>query len=245
MLERKDKALQEAWDEEVIDLFDLMMFLLRKWKTIAATSILGAVLAAIYVSFIATPMYEATAQVYVVSSKDSALNLSDLQIGSYLTSDYQLVFNTWEVNMQVIQNLNLPYSVEQMQAMVDVENPSNTRALMITCKSPNAQEAAVIANEFADVGSKYISDTMLTDMPTILSTALQPMNPVSPRKTITVVLGFAVGFILSAACLFIFYMSNDKIKTSADVLKCTGAEPLAVIPLMRGDRSGERGMKRW
>ena len=34
-----------------------------------------------------TPMYKATATIYVVSRNDSVLNFSDLQVGSELTSD--------------------------------------------------------------------------------------------------------------------------------------------------------------
>ena len=34
-----------------------------------------------------TPMYKATATIYVVSRNDSVLNFSDLQVGSGLTSD--------------------------------------------------------------------------------------------------------------------------------------------------------------
>lgn len=214
-----------------IDLFDFFRYAFRRWKIVAASVLFGVLLAVIYITAIATPIYEATAQLYVVNSKESVLNLSDLQIGTYLTSDYQLVFKTWEVNQQVIENLSLPYNVEQLKAMVEVTNPSNTRALFITASSPDAAEAARIANEFAEVASRYISNTMLTDMPTILSTALQPLNPVSPRKTLVLLLGFAAGMLLSVWGLFIAFARDDKIKTAADLFKYTGSQPLAVIPV--------------
>ena len=214
-----------------IDLFDFFRYVFRRWKIVAASVFAGLLIAVIYVTAIATPVYEATAQLYVVNSKESVLNLSDLQIGTYLTSDYQLVFKTWEVNQQVIENLGLPYTVEQLKSMVEVTNPSNTRALFITASSTDAAEAARVANEFAEVASRYISNTMLTDMPTILSTALQPLNPVSPRKTLTVLLGIALGGVLSVWGLFIAFARDDKIKTGADLLKYTGAQPLAVIPV--------------
>ena len=73
--------------------------------------------------FILTPKYEATAKLYVMSRTDSAVNISDLQIGSYLTSDYQEVFKTWEVHEQVLQNLGLDYDYEQLEEMLTVTNP--------------------------------------------------------------------------------------------------------------------------
>jgi len=224
-----------------IDLLDIMKHLLRKWKTIFAAGLIGLIAAGFYAYAIATPVYEATAQIYVVNSSDSVLNLSDLQIGSYLTSDYQLVFKTWEVNQMVIENLQLPYTVGQLRNMLTVTNPSNTRALTITIASTSAKEAADIANEFARVARQYISDTMMTDMPTTLSKALEPTSPVSPQKTKMMILGLMVGLVLAAGVLVVLYMLDDKIKTASDLMKYTGALPLAVIPVT--DKAADKKLK--
>ena len=228
-----DKTIMESVEEEQeLDLADLFSYLLRRWKVVLASALAGLIIMTLYAFVFATPMYEATAQLYVVNSKDNVLNLSDLQIGTYLTSDYQLVFKTWEVNQQVIQNLGLPYTVNQLKSMLTVENPASTRALFITVKSPDPKEAATIANEYASVAREYISNTMLTDMPTMLSMALQPLNPVSPRKGMLMVIGLLAGLALAGIGLTLVYVLNDRIITSSDVLKYTGTLPLAVIPVI-------------
>ena len=81
-----------------VDLYEYFRFLMKKWRIVAISIGTCGLIMFIYAFLIATPVYEATAQIYVVNSSDSVLNLSDLQIGTYLTSDYQLVFDTWEVN---------------------------------------------------------------------------------------------------------------------------------------------------
>lgn len=53
----------------------------------------------------------------------------------------------------VISNLNLPYNYEEMRGMLTVTNDADTRMLDITITSPSAEEAAMIANEYADVAS--------------------------------------------------------------------------------------------
>ena len=224
--------MEPVEEEQELDLADLFSYLLRRWKVVLASSLAGLIIMTLYAFVFATPMYEATAQLYVVNSKDNVLNLSDLQIGTYLTSDYQLVFKTWEVNQQVIQNLGLPYTVNQLKSMLTVENPASTRALFITVKSPDPKEAATIANEYASVAREYISNTMLTDMPTMLSMALQPLNPVSPRKGMLMVIGLLAGLLLAGIGLTLVYVLNDRIITSSDVLKYTGTLPLAVIPVI-------------
>ena len=228
--ERAAVAFNEENSEIEIDLFDLMHFILRRFKLLVLSGLVGLVLAFIYAFIIATPMYEATAQLYVVNSRDSALDLSDLQIGTYLTSDYELVFRTWEVNKMVIDNLGLDYEIEELQNMVKVTNPSDTRALFITVTSPDPKEATVIANEFAKVGKQYIADTMLSETPTSLSVALEPDKPVSPRRMLILCVGTLLGALICAGLLTISYLRDDKIKTAADLMKYTGAAPLAVVP---------------
>ena len=85
--ERTALAAQPEQGEDTIDLLELFMGLLAHWTLIAATAVVGAVLMALYTFFLVTPMYKATATIYVVSRNDSVLNFSDLQVGSELTSD--------------------------------------------------------------------------------------------------------------------------------------------------------------
>lgn len=230
-------------DAEVeIDLLDLGRHLLRKLKLLTIAGGIGLALSLIYVFIIATPVYEATAQLYVVNSKDSAVNLSDLQIGTYLTSDYQLVFNTWEVNQQVKDNLNLPYTVPQLREMVSVTNPSNTRVLFITVSRNDPVEAATIANEFSEVAKRYIYDTMLSEMPSTLSVAQVPTEPVRPRKALCILATTLLCVLACAAALTVRYLLDDKIKTASDLEKYTGLPPLAIIPLTNTGTS--RGRRR-
>ena len=234
-------ALNEEAAELEIDLFDLLHFILRRYKLLIVSALICMVLGFFYAFILATPMYEATAQLYVVNSKDSAINLSDLQIGTYLTSDYELVFKTWEVNQQVINNLGLEYTVKELQQMVSISNPSDTRALFITVTSSDPKEATLLANEFAEVGKQYISDTMLSETPTSLSVALEPTEPVSPHRFRILCIAALLGAFLCAGVLTLIYLSDDKIKTASDLKKYTGAMPLAVLPI-NGSGSG-RGRK--
>lgn len=240
-VEKGNSMTDHSAIERELDLVEFGKYLLRKAKLIAAVTLVVVLIAGIYVSFFVTPLYEATSQVYVLSSRDSAVNLSDLQIGSYLTEDYQYVFRTWEVNQQVIENLNLPYTVDELKSRLYVENPSNTRLLFITVSSEDAAEAALIANEYADVASSYISQMMLTDEPTVLSRALQPLKPVSPRKMMTILLAGLIACFLTLCILLIAFICDNKIKTSEDLEKHFGIEPLAVIPFADMKNPRRRG----
>ena len=212
-------AAQPEQGEDTIDLLELFMGLLAHWTLIAATAVVGAVLMALYTFFLVTPMYKATATIYVVSRNDSVLNFSDLQVGSELTSDYIKVFEMWD------------YTYTDMASMLSVTNTSDTRMLDITVTNPDPEEAAAIANEYADVGAKYISEKMKTDEPTLMSSARVPENPFSPNKAKNILLGFVVGFVLACAVVVLRTMLDDTYKSADDIRKYTGMVVLASIPL--------------
>lgn len=220
----------ETDGEIEIDLLELFYYLLERVWYLLAAALFGAVVMLSLSIFVLTPKYEATAKLYVVSSSDSAINLSDLQIGSYLTSDYQEVFTTWEVHEQVLQNLGLDYDYEELEDMIKIENPADTRILHVTVTSEDPVEATAMANEYAKVAQRYIKETMSSDEPNIFSTALEPLEPVSPRKLLNTALGFAGGLLLMAAVFVVRFLTDDKIKTSDDIAKYIGVPTLAIIP---------------
>ena len=87
---KADFEAQDAQGDEIeIDLLELFFRLIESWKIICATAIAGAIVMGVVIFFFITPQYEATSKLYILNSNDSAINLSDLQIGAYLTKDYK------------------------------------------------------------------------------------------------------------------------------------------------------------
>lgn len=218
-------------ENDTIDLAELMYRLISGWKLIVCLALVFALAVGVYTVYFVTPMYEATATIYVLNRSDSAINMSDLQIGTALTSDYIKVFKMWEVHEEVISNLGLPYSYSHMKGSLTVTNETNTRMLDITFKSASAEEAAAVANEYAKVASQYIADTMATDKPNIMSVALVPANPVSPNKTKNVMMGFLAGLVLACGIITVQMLLDDKYKTAEDIRRYTGLPTLAMVPV--------------
>ncbi|MDO4483115.1 MAG: Wzz/FepE/Etk N-terminal domain-containing protein [Clostridia bacterium] len=125
-------------DADTIDLVELFYRLLDGWKSILAFTLLGALLAFGYTNWFMKPQYRAKSTIYVLSNKESVINMSDLQIGTALTGDYIKVFDMWEVAEQVLQKLKLPYSYSGLRGMISVTNATNTRMLDISVTSNSA-----------------------------------------------------------------------------------------------------------
>lgn len=246
LIARMDRETAEKEEKEAvieIDLQALLYRLLDKWMFIVGAALIGAIVMAIISFVFITPKYEATSKLYVLSASDSAVNLSDLQIGAYLTSDYQEVFTNWEVHQQVIDNLGLEYTYEELEEMLTIVNPSDTRILRITFRSDDPQEAKTAANEYANVAKRYIGVTMKTEEPMIMSEALLPTKPVSPRKALNTFLGFILAGLAAAAIIVLQFILDDKTKTADDILRYADMPTLAVVPAKESDTMHGTGKK--
>lgn len=225
-----NQELSQQEDYE-IDISELFARILSSWKLVTFFTVLFGAGALLITFFFITPTYQAKSTIYVLSRKDSALNISDLQIGASLTQDYVQVFNMWEVHEEVLTKLDLPYTYEQISQMVNVSNVNNTRMLEIAVTSTDPQEAADIANEYAAVSCDFIADTMSTDKPNVVSAALVPTKPIAPSKSRNTIIGALVGMMISIAIVVIRMLRDDKIKTADDVRKYANLTTLAIIPL--------------
>lgn len=220
-----------------INLVELLFWLLENLKYMIIAIVLCTLIAYAYTEYGVEPVFESTAKLYVQNSNDSVVNLADLQMGTYLASDYQEVFKTWELHEQVIDNLQLPYSYTQMQSMLAVSNPNDTRILYIKIRSGDPDEAAKIANEYARVARNYIASVMIMEKPSILSEALANYNPVEPSLTKNVMIGAMLGLLLAVGALTLVFIFDDTIKSGDEITKYTGMVTLSVIPLV-GTESG-------
>ena len=240
-----------ADDETEIDLVALFWHFLEKLHWTLLTALLCAAIAAFYVFRMATPMYSATSKIYIVGS-DTAISLSDLQIGSNLAADYQEVFKNWHVHELVDQRLNLNYTYTELSNMLSVSNPANTHVLYVTIVSPNPQEAKLLADTYAQVAREFIASRMDMREPNIFEEARMPDRPVSPRKTRTVILGFIIGILLSMGVLTFRFLSDDRICSSEDIAKVGNLTTLGMIPIQSGiqqddstqSAGGTRGARR-
>lgn len=224
-------AAQRESEENSIDLLELFYHLLASWKMILFVVICFSFAAAMITNFLITPLYEASSTIYIVGNRDSAINLSDLQIGAALTDDYVKVFDMWEVHEEVASNLKLNYTDKQLRKMLRVRNDKGTRMLDLIVTSPDPQEAADMANEYARVAIKFIEDTMSTDKPNVMSVALVPLLPVSPSMPKNITLAAVLGLVLCFAVTTIRMLADDKIKTADDIRKYSDLATLAIIPL--------------
>ena len=217
-------------DEIEIDLGALFFELLGHWKMIVLSSVLAGIIGLVISVFLITPQYQSTAELYVLSKSTSITSLADIQMGTNLTNDYMVVVKGRPVLEQVISNLELKETYGSLKGKVTLNNPSNSRILQITVTDPDSARAKQIADEIAEVSSRFISAKMDQDPPTIISYGYADGKPISPNSTMNTAIGVLIGAFMSMAIVVITYLLNDTITNAEDVERKLGLNLLGTLP---------------
>ncbi len=229
-------------DTTEIDLLDLLSYYLSKWPYILMGLLVGAVIAGCYTFFMITPKYTATSKLYMVSSSnDSVVDLTDLNIGTSLSSDYAELLKVRPILEGIIEEEGLDYDYDQLSDMINLTSIGDTRILQIDVESPSPKEAMTIANALADKAESEIPRLMDTSKPNIAEYAIQPDKKSSPSLTKNTLIGALLGMVLLLVILTVPYLMDDSINSSEDVEKLFGVLPLTVIPEGKLDDIEEDG----
>lgn len=228
-------------NEEIeIDLKELFFALKKKIWAVLGAFFAGIILMAVYTIFLVTPIYSASSMMYVLSTTTSITSLSDLQLGTQLTNDYVVLIKSRPVIEQVIENLELNMSYEELNSAVSVTNQTDTRILTITVQSPVPETAQKVADELASVTATQVAEIMGTEEPKVFENAILPKSPISPSLKKNCALGGMAGIVLACAVIIVMYLMNDSIKSEEDIEKYLGLTTLGVIP----EKSGKDGRKK-
>ena len=237
MKENKNQSVvveNAGGDDTEIDLVELFyVFLNRIWLLVICMAIGGAAAFAWTACFI-KPVYKTSAEIYVVSaSNNSVVNLTDLQIGNTVKTDYMELMLSRPVLEKVIEALNVNKTVSQIRSMVSITNKTDTRILQITATSTDPQLATDVANELATQSILLLPEIMENEPPNLVSTALFPTAPAGPSIVKNTLLGAILGFVLCGAVLVVIFLSDRSFKGADDMQKYFGMMPLAVVPTVQ------------
>lgn len=217
-------------DRVEIDLLELLFAFRRRILWIVLAAILGGGISFAGTRVLMTPMYESTTTMLVLTSETTLSSLSELQLGTQLTNDYEILTKSRAVLETVIENLNLNLGYEQLNNMVSISNPEDSRIMEITLTYPDPEEAKAIVDEIASVTSEFIGDQMEGIPPKIIDQGEVPSGPSSPSVSRNTLLGILLGIVVSCGIITVITVMDDTIKAEEDIEYYLGIPTLASVP---------------
>ena len=217
-------------EEEEIDVVDLFFGWLKHIKFVIITTVLTAMCVAAVNYFLLVPVYQSTAELYILDASSTISSLTDIQIGNNLADDYIKIVKSRPVIDTVIESLGLEEDYKELGEKLSVVNDSNTHIISISVKDENASRAKMIADELADVSKSFIASKMGQKEPSVLHYGYADEEKVAPHRIKNTIIGAAAGFALSSILVIALYIIKDNISSEEDVEKKLGLPVLGVLP---------------
>ena len=233
---------------EELDLKELFkMFWNRKFRIILIV-ILFVIVGMIYSIFFVTPMYSSSTTLVLatnLTSKDSSITATDLNVNSKLISTYSELVKSKNVLRTVINNLSIDIKEDELRKNINVSSVKNTELIEITVTNENKYNARRIANEIAQVFMEKVKNIYNIENIQVVDEAEISSEPSNINYKRDIAIYIIVGIVISAFYVLLENMLVTTIKSAEDIENIYQVPVLASIPVYEQEgKNKKKGGKR-
>ena len=219
--------------EETISLQDLFKTLKKNLGIIALTTILAITVAGAVSFMFLTPIYENSTQILVNQEQTETNQVvnQNIQADLQLINTYSVIIKSPAILDQVIEQLNLEISSDQLNQKITVNTAENSQVVNVTVRDEDPAQAVEIANTTAEVFESDIQELMNVNNVSILSPAVLKENPspVEPNPILNMAIAAVVGLMIGVGIAFLREYLDTSMKTEQDIEDILGVPLLGVI----------------
>lgn len=219
---------------EEIDLKEMFDYFKSKISWIIITVVLAIGIGNIYTILTRVPMYRSDTSLVLVSKNNGesgqSFNQGDQQLNKNLVGTYTEIIKSKRVLEKVINNLDLDYTLGELQGRVSVTAVTNTEIIKITASDPEPRQATKISNEIANVFVNEINKFYELNNVAVLDKAESTKSPYNVNYVKDNIIYLLVGVVLSCGIIFIYFYFDTTIKTSDDIEKKLGLNVIGTVP---------------
>lgn len=223
--------VKERSDEIEIDLGKVVEACKRYWVLLLVATLVCGILGFVASNFFMSKTYEAQVQMIVNTNQDTEVVSNDsVNSAKNLVATYGIIVKGSSVLSEVIKNLDLDMTYEQLSSCISVDAITDTQVFKVTAKTGDVELSKSIIREICTIAPSEIEDAVEAGSCKIVSDIDYDNAPVSPNVAkYTAVAAFA-GFLLALAYALFRVLSKQFIVTDNDVSEQLGLPVLGVIP---------------
>ena len=226
---------------EEIDLKELFEFIKKKIGLLITITVVICLLGCIYGLFIQKPMYKSYTTIILGGNETTAsqtITQSDITLNKNLVDTYAEIVKSRRVLEQVIAELDLEETYEELSNKISVSSVNNTEIIKITVADSNPIEAKNVANVTANFFSKEVVKLYNMNNVHVLDEANEANEPYNINIPKQVIIYFFIGIIIALSILFIIFYFDRTIKSVEQV------EQKIKLPILGGVEEYKKGGKR-
>lgn len=220
-----------------MELKKVFSILKKHWVLIYLTVVLCVLGATILTFFILDDIYQSTATAIVITTSENEERIStyydDYMLNTKLVNSYSVLCKTNHVLLQVINQLNLDMSVNELSDMITVSSQQGTEFLHIIVENKDAVLSMNIANTIVNVFQQEVKNTMNRDNVRIVDYATESNKPVRPDKKMNIILALMSGILLGVGISFFKEYLDDSINSIDQLKELFNIPVLGTIPRIK------------
>ena len=234
---------------EEIDLKEFVMLFWDRKVSIILITIIFMLIGIIYSVGFVTPKYTSSTTLLLATSesansKTNTITTSDITLNSKLVSTYSELVKSKNVTRQVISNLGIDETEDELRNSITVSSVKDTELIKISVTDKNATNAYNIANEIAKVFTQKVSEIYNINNVQVLDQAEISSVPSNINHTKDVIMFTFVGLFVAIVFVLVANMLDTTIKSSEEVEKLCNVPVIASIPLYSFEIATNKGGKR-
>ncbi len=216
-----------------LDFKDLLLMLWQKIYWVITAAVLGGAVAFLVSYFMMTPIYSATASLYVYNGEKTAnrVSQSDLVASQQLVETYIVIIKSDSVLEEVSRRTGDEFTAEEIRDMLSAQATNGTEAFTITVENKDPETAQRLVNTIIEVIPSEIIRVVKAGAVEIIDRAKVPEDPSSPNIPLNTAVGILLGFILCVAIIIARSMFDTTIHTEDDLSEFN-IPILGVIPAL-------------
>ena len=221
---------------EEIELGEIFWILRKKAWLIVLITVLSIVTSGLISYFVLVPEYETFTTLMLGKPKDyteDTMQYQDVLLNQKLVTTYGEIAKSRIVSNEIIDNLELDLTPEELKNKVKVSLVNNTEIIKITVSDTSPELAAKMANEAADVFMKHIKKIMNIENVQVIDIAEVPTNSVKPRPKLNMAIAGVLGMMISVFLIFMLEYMDNTIKTPEDVARHLDLPVIGMIPKIK------------
>ncbi|MDQ0428883.1 capsular polysaccharide biosynthesis protein [Planomicrobium stackebrandtii] len=220
---------------ETISLREIYLILKNRMRLILAITIAFMIVAALISYYMLTPIYQTSTQLLVSQQQaETGFDSESIETDLQLVGTYSEIIKSPIILEQVISQLGLEMSYEELNEKITVEIAESSQLLNVVVADADLAAAVEIANSTAEIFEVEILELMNADNVSILSPAvvMENQTPVSPNPPLNILLGAIAGLLIGAAIAMILRYLDTTLRVEKDIQDVLGIPVLGAISPM-------------
>lgn len=233
---------------EEIDLKELLILFWHKKLQIILIILTFVVIGIVYTMGFVEPKYTSSTTLLLATgnktNSTNSITTTDVTLNSKLVSTYSALVQSKSIIREVISNVGIDISEEELKNNITVTQEKDTEIIKISVTNGNPTYAAKLANETANVFIKKITELYNINNIQIVDEAEIKQEPSNINHTKDVMIFVFIGIVVSLGYVLIANLLDTTIKSAEELEKQFNVSVLATIPLYNFETVKNKGGKR-